>query len=105
MFAPSDIFIAGDFGDADPGVGSRIVLRGAMIADRITISTLRDDDEIRIENRILNTCIITSGGDDLIFGSDAGADDPEPHRHDLLRRLHRRRPGQRPRLRARRRPT
>jgi parallel beta-helix repeat protein len=77
MFTPSDIDIIGDFGDADPGIGSRIVLRGAMIADRTTINTQRDPDEIRIENRILNTFIFSSGGDDLIFGSDAGADDPD----------------------------
>jgi len=76
MFTPGEIFIRGDFGDADPGLGSRIVLRGAMIGDRTTINTLRDDDEVRIENGILNTFIFTSGGNDLIFGSDAGTDDP-----------------------------
>ncbi|HEY8535600.1 MAG TPA: calcium-binding protein, partial [Vicinamibacterales bacterium] len=77
MFTPADIEIIGDFGDADPGVGSRIVLRGAMVADRTTINTQRDDDEVRIESRILNTFIFTSAGDDLIFGSDAGEDDPD----------------------------
>ncbi|WP_457423984.1 right-handed parallel beta-helix repeat-containing protein [Roseateles sp. P5_E7] len=77
MFTPSTVTINGDFGDADPGRGSRIVLRGAIFADRTTIQTLRDDDEVRVENSILNSFIFTSGGDDLIFGSDAGSDDPD----------------------------
>jgi Ca2+-binding RTX toxin-like protein len=77
MFTPSQIFIEGDYSNKDVGIGSRIVLRGAMIADRTTINTLRDDDEVRIENGILNTFVFTSGGDDLIFGSDAGGDDPD----------------------------
>ena len=50
MSSASDILIFGDFGDADPGIGSRIVLRGATLADLVTITTLRDDDEVRVEN-------------------------------------------------------
>ena len=103
MFTPSDIFVFGDFGDADPGLGSRIVLRGAMIADRTTINTLRDADEVRIENGILNTFIITSGGDDLIFGSDAGTDDPNLTDTTYFGDFIDAGPGQRPDLRARRR--
>ena len=77
MFTPSTVTINGDFGDGDPGRGSRIVLRGAIFADRTTIQTLRDADEVRVENSILNSFIFTSGGDDLIFGSDAGSSDPD----------------------------
>ena len=51
----------GDFGDADPGLGSRVVLRGAMIADRTTITTLRDPDEVRIENGKSSILLIRSG--------------------------------------------
>ncbi|MBK8017635.1 MAG: right-handed parallel beta-helix repeat-containing protein [Betaproteobacteria bacterium] len=77
MFAAQEIFINGDAGNADIGLGSRIVLRGATLADRLTITTLRDDDEVRIENNATQTRILTSDGDDLIFGSDAGSDDPD----------------------------
>ena len=78
MFSVQDINIEGDFNDADPGVGSRIVLRGATLADALIVRTGRDNDEVRIENNALHTQIFTSGGDDLIFVSDAGADDPDP---------------------------
>ncbi len=77
MFAASDIFIFGDFGDADPGVGTRIVLRGATRGDLVGVAGNADDDEVRIENGALNTAIVTFDGDDLIFGSDAGTDDPD----------------------------
>jgi Ca2+-binding RTX toxin-like protein len=77
MFAAEDIFIFGDFGNADIGMGSRVVLRGVTIADSVRITTLRDPDEVRIENNAINTFIFTSDGDDLIIGSDAGTDDPD----------------------------
>jgi len=79
MFAKGDIVIEGDFGDADPDVGTRIVLRGSTIADTITVRGGEDDDEVRIENNARNLLIATFGGDDFIFGSNFALEQPLPN--------------------------
>src|SRR6185503_10135197 len=63
------IFMRGDFGNADAGMGSTIHIPGTFTAPTAEIYGQFDNDLISLTNITLNTVttVFASSGDDLIF--------------------------------------
>jgi hypothetical protein len=59
--------IRGDNGDADPGLGSQLLLNGAIRANRLEVTSYGDDDSLDLGNAIVGSeSIDTGAGDDEI---------------------------------------
>ncbi len=67
--AANAVTIRGDYGNADPLLGSVVDLRGDITGSSLTITTDEDDDTVNLANALANapTTIRTFGGNDAIL--------------------------------------